>query len=218
MEIDASIIKLGEKLDTWWDSFCPMLDSEDRAAQGNALLRGFEIAKEFDRLKAEGLSAIAALLNRQDVVTQEERATSLIRGLEFGARLADTLHDEFRDTDGETEVLRLMDAIVKDLDAIGSGRAALTALFDHADAGVRASAGAYLIDLMPKRVVPILLEIDEKGGGTSSDFTAHWALLAWEREGKSRFQLLDGVGDQTRPGLSGNKIRSSLRVKRSNPV
>ena len=43
---------------------------------------------------------------------------------------------------------------------------------------------------MPKRVVPILGEIDEKGGGTSSDFTAHWVLLAWEREGKSPFNYL----------------------------
>ena len=122
MEIDAAIIGLGEKLDAWWAGFCPMLNSGDHAAQIHALLRGFELAKELDRLKAQGLSALAALLNRQDAITQEERTTSLIRGFEFGARLADTLHDEFRDTDGETEVLCLMDAMVKDLDAIGFGR------------------------------------------------------------------------------------------------
>jgi hypothetical protein len=43
---------------------------------------------------------------------------------------------------------------------------------------------------MPERVVPILREIDKKGGGNSAYFTAHWALLAWEREGKSRFKYL----------------------------
>ena len=167
-----------------------MLDSEDRAAQGNALLRGFEIAKEFDRLKTDGLTAIQALLDRHDAVTQEERATSLIRGFEFGARLADTLHDEFRDIDGETEVWRLLDRIVLNLNEIGSGREALDVLFDNPDAGIRASAGAYLIDLMPERVVPMLRQIDEKSDGSSPSFGAHWALFAWERVGKSRFNYL----------------------------
>ncbi len=198
MEIDAAIIGLGEKLDAWWAGFCPMLDSGDHAAQIHALLRGFELAKELDRLKAQGLSALAALLNRQDAITQEERTTSLIRGFEFGARLADTLHDEFRDTDGETEVLCLMDAMVKDLDAIGFGRVALKVLLDNPDAGVRASTGAYLIDLMPERIVPMLRHIDQTKDGNSAHFTAKWAVLAWEREGKSRFNYL--AESATKPG------------------
>jgi hypothetical protein len=49
MEIDELIVRLGQKLDAWWDGFSPMLTSEDRLAQGKALLSGFEIAKEFDR-------------------------------------------------------------------------------------------------------------------------------------------------------------------------
>ena len=105
MEIDASIIQLGEKLDAWWDDFCPILDSEDRAAQGNALLPDIAIAKEFDRLKADGLAAIQALLDERNALSDEERATSLIRGFAFGARLADTLHDKLLDTDGEYQGL-----------------------------------------------------------------------------------------------------------------
>ncbi len=191
MDIDESIVQLGQKLDAWWDGFSPILDSEDRVAQGNALLRGFEIAKEFDRLKAEGLAAMTALLDPHDGVTDDERAAQFIRGFEFGARLADTLHDEFRDTaDGETKVVRLMDAIVKALDTVGSGRAALVVLLDHPDPGVRARAGAYLIDSMPQRVIPILRQIELKGDGSSASFGAHWTLLAWEREGKSRFNYL----------------------------
>jgi hypothetical protein len=191
MGIDESIIQLGQKLDAWWDRFSPMLDSEDRSAQGRALLHGFEIAKEFDRLKAEGLSTITALLDRDDPVADGERAASLIRGFEFAARLADTLHDEFRDTaDGETRVLRLMDAIVKALDTVGFGRAALAVLFDSPEPGVRALAGAYLIDLMPERAGPILRQIEEKADGSSASFRAHWTLLAWERERKSRFNYL----------------------------
>jgi hypothetical protein len=115
----------------------------------------------------------------------------LIRGFEFGARFADTLHDEFRDTaDGETKVVRLTDAIVKALDRTGSGRAALAVLLDHRDPGVRALAGVYLIDLLPERVSPILRQVEEEARGRSAGFRAHWALLAWQREGKSRFNYL----------------------------
>jgi len=191
MDVDESIVQLGQKLDAWWDGFSSMLDSEDRVAQGDALLRGIEIAKEFDRLKTDGLAAITALIDRHDLAPDSERAASLIRGFEFGARLADTLHDEFRDTaDGETKVVRLTDAIVKALDTIGRGRAALAVLLDDPDPGVRALAGAYLIDLLPERVGPILHQIEEEARGRSAGFRAHWALLAWEREGKSRFNYL----------------------------
>src|SRR5580704_1069474 len=147
MEIDESIAQLGEKLQEWFYGNVPTFASDDRQAQAEALLRGFELVKEFDRLKAAGLAAITALLARQDVTTEEQRVASLIRGFEFGAKLADTLHDEIRDiADGETKVVHLMDEIVKALNAIGSGRAALAVLLDHPDAGVRALAGFYLID------------------------------------------------------------------------
>jgi hypothetical protein len=191
MDVDESIVQLGQKLDAWWDGFSSMLDSEDRVARGDALLRGIAIAKEFDRLKTDGLAGITALIDRHDLAPDSERAASLIRGFEFGARLADTLHDEFRDTaGGETKVVRLTDAIVKALDTIGRGRAALAVLLGHSDPGVRALAGAYLIDLLPKRVGPILRQIEEEARGRSAGFRAHWALLAWQREGKSRFNYL----------------------------
>lgn len=190
MELDDSIAKLGAKLDEWVDENLATFASNNRVAQDKALLAGIEITKELNRLKADGFAGITTLLNRHDAVADDERVASLIRGFIFGVRLADTLHDELLDTDGEAKVVRLMDAIVKALNVIGSGRAALAVLLDHPDAGVRASAGAYLIDLMPERVVAILRQIDEKGGGTSADFKAHWVLLAWEREGKSRFNYL----------------------------
>lgn len=120
MEIDDSITQLGAKLDAWWAKFSAILYSEDRTAQGNALLRGFEIAKEFDRLKAEGLAAITALLNCQgaDDGTHAERVASLLQGFAFGAKLASTLHGEFRDTKTEIIVVNLMYTIVEALDAI----------------------------------------------------------------------------------------------------
>jgi hypothetical protein len=191
MQIDESIAQLGVKLDGWLDRSLPVFSSDNRAVRGKAIRRGIAIIKEFDRLKAEGIAAITALLNRHVApADSDNRNASLIRAFEFGAKLADALHDEFLDTDGERMVWRLLDRIVLALDKVGPSRAAMNVLFDNPDPGVRASAGTYLIDLMPERVVPMLRDIDEAGGGRSADFRAHWTLLAWEREGKSRFNYL----------------------------
>jgi hypothetical protein len=191
MEVDESIIQLGQKLDAWFDTNAVTFASEDQVTQGKALLAGIEIMQELDRLKADGMAAIQELLDDRKAPSSRERVASLIRGFEFGAKLADTLHDELLDTDGETRVMRLTDAIVKALDAIGAGREALGVLLDHPDAGVRALAGAYLIDLMPDRVVPILRDIEQTEHGNSAHFRADFAVLGWERQRKSRFNFLN---------------------------
>jgi len=189
--IDKSIVHLGKRLDAWWDEFATLLDSDDRAEQGKALLRGFDTVRELDHLKATGLAAIAALANQQHAQTPRERAAALIRGFELSANFADVLHDEFGDTDAEVKVWRLMDTLVQQLNAISPGRAALAALLDHRDAGVRASAGAYLIDLMTDRVAAVLRDVREKEHANSAHFNAYWTLVFWERERKSRFNYLD---------------------------
>jgi len=186
MELDESIVQLGEKLDAWCSGFFPILDSEDRAAQGKALLVGIEIQKKLDSLKAQGLAAITALLNRRDAVTDDERASSLVRGFEFATKLADTLHEELLDMDGVNKVARLKNAIATELDAVGPGRVVLAALLDHHDARVRASAGAYLINRIPDRVLPILKEIEQGNYCNRAYFPAHWALLDWELKHKER--------------------------------
>ena len=184
MEIDQAITQLGAKLDQWFNGNLPTFASHDLEAQSKALLRGFELAKELDRLKAEGLAAIRAQLNRRDALTDEQYAASLVRSFEFAAKLKHTLHDELLDTDGETKVVRLMNNIADSLGAMSSGRAALALLLDNQDARVRASAGAYLIKLMPERVVPILRGVQETERGNSAHFTAYWAVRSWELEGK----------------------------------
>jgi hypothetical protein len=191
MEVDQSIVLLAARLDRWFEGNHATFASQDVAAQSEALLHGFEIVKELDRLKADGIAALGRLLQADGSATHDERAANLTRGFEFAARLADTLHDELLDTNGETKIWRLMDEIVKGLDAFGSGRAALAVLFDHPDAAVRASAGAYLVDLMPDRVVPMLRTIEERNDASCALFRAHWALLAWKLDGKSRFNSLD---------------------------
>ena len=186
MEIDESIALLGAKLDKWFDESRATFASEDRKEQHHALLGGFALVGELDRLKADGLAAIRMLLNRSHMSTPTEYAESLVRSFGFAAKLADTLHDELLDTDGETKVVNLMNEIVKTLDGIGSGRTALAALLDNPDPRIRAAAGASLIKLMPDRVIPILREIEDQERGHSSGFNAHWTLLRWERENKAQ--------------------------------
>jgi hypothetical protein len=186
VQVDELIVELGEKLDAWFDENVSIFASEDRAAQSKGLRAGIEIAKELDRLKARGLTAIKALLNRHDTVTEDQRVASLVRGFEFAAKLANTLSDELMDTDGFNKLVLLMNSIVDTLDATSQSRAALTVLLDHPDDGIRAFAGAYLIDLMPDRVVPILRQIDERHDGSSANFTALWALADWKLKEKGK--------------------------------
>ena len=187
MEPDKSIVQLAAKLDDWFDDSAAVFASEDRAAQRNVLLRGFEIAKGLEQLKKEGVATISALLSHAPSKPENERAASLMRAFEFAARLADTLHDELLDTDAENKIWALMDRIVQALDAIGRGRAALDVLLGHLDARVRGAAGAYLIDLMPERVIPVLREVEETESANSAHFHAAWTLLAWERQRQARF-------------------------------
>jgi hypothetical protein len=185
VEVNESIVRLGERLDAWCNGFFGMLESKDGVAQAKALLAGIEIFKELERLKAEGLKAIKKLLARQDTMPNDKRTASLIQGFEFAAKLSHTLHDELLDTSGGTKVVRLMNAIADALDASGSGRSALAVLLDNPDAGVRASAGAYLINSMPERVIPIMREVQKNEDGNSAHFTAYWAVRGWELEGKA---------------------------------
>jgi hypothetical protein len=184
MEIDESIVRLGAKLDKWFDDSRSKFASEDKKEQISALLRGFPMIKELERLKGDGLVAIRLLLNPAHMSTPEEHAESLVRGFEFAAKLADVLHDELLDTDGETQVVRLMNEIVNVLEGVGSGRAVLAMLLDKPDPRVRAAAGAFLIKLMPDRVIPMLRDIEDKERGSSCGSNAHWTLLRWERESK----------------------------------
>jgi hypothetical protein len=97
-------------------------------------------------------------------------------------QLANTLQDEFRDIDGETQVARLTEKIVRILEKTEAGRTPLALLLDHPDAGVRAWAGACLIFLMPDRVAPTLREITAKKRADGAHFTAYFALLRWEHD------------------------------------
>lgn len=179
MKFDESIAALGEKLDAWLEGDLAVFTSQDRTAWAKALLDGFAITNELDKLIAEASTAIELLLGPQNKAPVEERTASLVRAFELAAQLKTALH-QLGDTDSSNALVLKMNSIAGMLDETPAGRPVLAALLDHSNDSVRASAGAYLVDLMPDRVVPILREIDQNGGGTSADFTAHWALRDWE--------------------------------------
>ena len=180
MDINATIAHLGAELDKWFDGNRETFASNDRSAQTAALQRALAIDQKIEQIKTKGLVSLAAVLKGNEASPQD-RVTSLVSGIRFGARLSHTLHDELLDTTGENQVVSLMHDIVHELDAIDPGRTALVPLLDDPDPGVRAYAGAYLIKLMPDRVVPILRDIEEKEDANSAHFTALWARVIWER-------------------------------------
>lgn len=183
MNFDESIAALGEKLDAWLESDLGPFTSQDRTGWAKALVSGVEIANELDKLISEAFAAIELLLGTQSRISVEEHTASLVRAFALAAQVKAALH-QLGDTDNSNKLMLKMNSITETLDETPSGRAALAALLCHSNASVRASAGAYLVNLMSDRVVPILREIDQKGGGTSADFTAHWALLDWELKQK----------------------------------
>jgi len=183
MQIDESIGRVAAKLDEWFAESRVSFVSEDGRKQTSALLGGFALVRELDRLKGEGLKAIRGLLNPAHVSMPADYAKSLVRGFEFAAKLVDALHDQLLDTNGTTKVILLMNEIADTLDGTSAGRAALAVLLDNPNPGVRAMAGCYLIGSMPDRVVPILREIEDAERGTSAGFNAHFAIIRWELEG-----------------------------------
>jgi Domain of unknown function (DUF2019) len=184
MDIDQSIAQFGEKLDQWLNTNLATFEGQDRAAQNRALVEGLKLMKEIDRLKADGIATLKALLDGHDQIPDDQRVASLIQGFVFGNRLMDVLHDELGDTAGETRVNRLVYDIVQVLDTLDPDRTALTALLDHPDAGVRGAAAAFLLAMMPERVIPILRDIEEKQRGSSPGFSASFTLARWEYGGK----------------------------------
>jgi hypothetical protein len=97
------------------------------------------------------------------------------------------------DVAGATKVSRLVRPIVEKLES--SGSSAFTALLDHPDARVRASAGAFLLRSMPDRVVPILREIEEKGAWQQCPFhcVQRHPLLAARGQARKRLGISDAA-------------------------
>jgi hypothetical protein len=179
MKVDESILQLAEKFDAWLDGFLSMLDSQDIEAQSKELLNAIKIAKEFDRLKADGFAAITELLHARN-----GQVESLVQGFVLSAKLWRALSE--MDPDGVKESGMLMHALVMRLDGLPDGRTNLVALLDDPDEMVRVCAGEYLIKLMPERVTELLRGINEKNDGSEACIRAGSVLFVWEHEQKAQ--------------------------------
>lgn len=190
MDINEQIAALGARLDNWFDEMSARMDAGDKPGQATEWLAGIQIPWRYDELKNRGFTILTALLNPVTVMSENERVAALLRGFEFAAKLEVTLYGQMMDTDAGNQVDDLMDEIVVTLAGIGSGRAALVPLLDHNNSGVSASAGRYLIDLIPDRVIPVLQGIEKSERGFQPGFEARMVLLTWECEHVGRFNAL----------------------------
>jgi len=58
MGTEDKIADLATRLDEWFDRNASTFASQDRSAQGRAIVRGVNLVRELDRLKREGMAAI----------------------------------------------------------------------------------------------------------------------------------------------------------------
>jgi hypothetical protein len=87
MQIDEAVGRVAAKLDEWLAESRVTFVSEDGRKQTGALLGGFALVRELDRLKGDGLKAIRGLLNPAHMSMPAEYVKSLVRGFEFAAKL-----------------------------------------------------------------------------------------------------------------------------------
>lgn len=153
--------------------------AEGNTAQQNEIaMKLAALAKEIRAAEDEQRAAMSAAVDRALSLTDEAtRAAKLVEAFEICALTEVVAHDDFDDDETVARAIEHKHAIAAALDAMPGGRAALETLLDSPFAGVRASAGAHLLNagLLRERIVPILQEI-ERRLMSSAGWTAFWAL------------------------------------------
>jgi hypothetical protein len=176
----------GEPSDTRVQEEFALLDALERALARGSAKKQNEIAKnlaakekEVRAAEAEQRDAMAAVVDRALRATGDAaRVKKLVDAFEICALGQIIAHDDFHDDDTVDRAIEHKHRIVAALDAIGTGkRAALARLLKSPFAGVRASAGAHLLNanLLREQIVPLLQEIERDVIG-SAGWTAFWAL------------------------------------------
>ena len=121
---------------------------------------------------------VAAIEHAQGAADDDTHVARLVDSFATCALTQITAHHDFGDQETVDRAIEMKHAIVAALDAIAPGRrVALARLLTSPFAGVRASAGAHLLNanLLRERVVPLLQEIEKTAAG-SAGWTAFWAL------------------------------------------
>jgi hypothetical protein len=148
------------------------------------------VTKSLQAAAAEQRAAMLAAVERAEAASDDElRVARLLDAFSVCALGEIVAHDDFGDHETASRAVAYKHRIVSALDAIAGQRAALERLLASPFAGVRASAGAHLLNagLGRERVVPMLQQI-EKEVGSSAGWTAFWALApddhgAWLDDG-----------------------------------
>lgn len=137
------------------------------------------VTKSLQAAASEQRAAMLAAVERAEAAGDDEMRLALLLDAFITCALGEVIaHDDFADHETASRAVALKHRIVAALDAIGSGcRVALERLLESPSAGVRASAGAHLLNagLRRERVVPMLQQI-EKEVASSAGWTAFWAL------------------------------------------
>lgn len=137
------------------------------------------LTKALQAAKAEQRAAMQAAVERAEAASDHEMRVVLLLEAFIACALGEVVaHDDFADDETARRAVEHKHRIVAGLDAIGSGqRAALSRLLQSPFAGVRASAGAHLLNagLERERAVPTLQQIEKEVWG-SAGWTAFWAL------------------------------------------
>lgn len=134
--------------------------------------------KRIRAAEAEQRAAMEAALDRAlGIRDAAKRAQKLVDAFEICALAQIVAQDDFGDDETADRAVAMKHKIVAFLDDSNEGRRALVRLLESPFAGVRASAGAHLLNanLLRARIVPLLQEIEEKVAG-SAGWTAFWAL------------------------------------------
>ena len=137
------------------------------------------VTRALQAAATEQRAAMRAAVERAEAASDDEMRVALLLDAFSVCALGEIVaHDDFGDHETASRAVEYKHRIVAALDAIAGGqRAALERLLASPFAGVRASAGAHLLNagLGRERVVPLLQQI-EKEVGSSAGSTAFWAL------------------------------------------
>lgn len=184
MSEDDLITRLAAELDDWLAQNRAALVNVDQPQKAlEAYHEGFQILKRLDAEKAECIDKIQRVIDNRSARAESSRSAELLQAFELGARFRAVLDDEFGDKETYTKITRQLDAIVTALDKMSGGRgAALVKLLDDRRPAISATAGAYLVDLMPDRVLPLMRQIAEAERGSSASWTAYWTWRVYEVE------------------------------------
>ncbi|QXX76384.1 hypothetical protein MHY1_03224 [Methylovirgula sp. HY1] len=98
-----------------------------------------------------------AMTNLSDADCQKTLLDDFVRSVLRRYAAMDT-----HDNKTQRACIENMIRITRELDAMPpDGRAALTKLFEHEELGVRVMAAAYLLNVMPEKVLPFLQEVQD---------------------------------------------------------